>query len=136
VPGANRSDAAADAPRPVALEGVAEPRRERVGDGGATRGAVPVGLSEMSRFAPHDAQKRFDSPTGAAQEGQVDAVLSDSTIRRYDTLRSEIPVFRPTGSEDHLSAAENRSTERANERNSPIFMKLRAARQLHRTAPD
>ena len=64
----------------MALVGVAELRRELSGAGDAGRGAVPVGLSEMSRFVPHEGQKRLGSATGAAQEGQALLASSDSTI--------------------------------------------------------
>jgi hypothetical protein len=86
VPGAKRSELAEET-SPVALVGVEDALRERAGDGEAPRGAVPVGLSEMSRAVPHEGQKRLVSPTGAAQEGHVFLASSDSTIRRYDTRR-------------------------------------------------
>jgi hypothetical protein len=79
VPGANRSELAEET-RPAALVGVDEPRRELAGDGEAPRGAVPVGLSEMSRLVPHEGQKRLVSAIGAAQEGQALLASSDSTI--------------------------------------------------------
>jgi hypothetical protein len=71
----------------VALVGVEDPLRELVGDGDHPRGAVPVGLSEMSRFVPHEGQNRLASPTGAAQDGHAFLASSDSTIRRYDKRR-------------------------------------------------
>jgi hypothetical protein len=71
----------------VALVGVEDPLRELAGDGEAPRGAVPVGLSEMSSFVPHAGQNRLASPTGAAQDGHPFLASSDSTIRRYDTGR-------------------------------------------------
>jgi hypothetical protein len=86
VPGAKRSEPAEER-SPLALVGVEEPLRELAGDGEAPRGAVPVGLSEMSRLVPHDGQKRLVSPTGAAQEGHALLACSDSTIRTYDTRR-------------------------------------------------
>ncbi len=71
----------------MALVGVEDPLRELVGDGDRPGGAVPVGLSVMSRGVPLEGQHRLVSPTGPAQEGQVLLASSDSTIRTYDTNR-------------------------------------------------
>jgi len=90
VPGANLSEAPEEA-SPLALVGVAGRRREREEPG---RGAVPVGLSEMPRFVPHDGQYWLASPTAAEQDGQAETKSSVATIRRYDSWRREIPAFR------------------------------------------
>jgi hypothetical protein len=47
---------------------------EGVGEG-ARRGAVPVGLSEMSKLKPQAGQERGEPSIGAAQEGQVNMAI-------------------------------------------------------------
>ena len=100
VAGANLSDAAREASPPPL--GVAVCRRD---EEEPRRGAVPVGLSKISRLAPQEGQYRLVSPTGVPQDGQADIRSSEATIRRYVTWRREIPAFRSPRADGHVSAA-------------------------------